>query len=89
MLPLGEGDFVPLYAAPLPAVAIAELFGIPEEEREGFRQSADDIATALSTGDMAIYEPAKQRLGDAIDRAMAVRDRLLDEADAPADPAEG
>ena len=85
MLPLGEGDFVPLYAAPLPAVAIAELFGIPEEEREGFRQSADDIATALSTGNMALYEPAKQQLGDAIDRAMAVRDRLLDAAGAPAE----
>ncbi len=85
MLPLGEGDFVALYAAPLPADAISELFGVPEGEREGFREAADDIASALSGGDLALYEPAKKRLGDAIDRGIVVREALLDGAGAPAE----
>lgn len=40
---------------PLPADAISELFGVPEGEREGFREAADDIASALSGGDLALY----------------------------------
>ena len=39
----GEGDFVPLFAFPFPAVVIAALLGVPRERRDDFGRWSDDI----------------------------------------------
>jgi cytochrome P450 len=47
LLPAGEIDLVTAFTAPLPVTVIAELLGIPEEDRDDFRTWA---ATALEVG---------------------------------------
>jgi cytochrome P450 len=59
MLPLGEGDVVELLTHPLPAVVIAELFGVPEEHRGRFKQWATDIVNGL--GGIALEQQVRTR----------------------------
>ncbi len=57
-VPLGEGDFVTLFAFPFPAQVIAELLGIPVELRDEFGRWASIIVATLGGGDLAEYERA-------------------------------
>ena len=79
MLPLGAGDFVTLFAFPLPALAIGHLFGIPAEDQHMFRELADRIVAALTGGDLDAYEHAKTTLGDYVDARLAEREELPDD----------
>ncbi len=77
MLPLGSGDFVELFAAPLPALAIAELLGVSGSDRDDFRHWSDLAVAALTGGDVERYTEAKQALGDHVEEGIRARDALL------------
>jgi cytochrome P450 len=83
IVPLGEGDFIPLYAAPFPAIVIGELLGVRPEERDGFQHWSLASVTALTGGDLEAYEEAKHAIEDCIEGEVEERARLLDAADVP------
>ncbi|HQV56525.1 MAG TPA: cytochrome P450 [Ilumatobacteraceae bacterium] len=76
MIPLGSGDFIELIAAPLPALAIAELLGVPDGDRRSFGALSDDAVAALTGGDVDRYHRAKAALEAHIDRGMAARQAM-------------
>lgn len=78
MLPLGEGDFVEHIAIALPALAIAELLGVPSSERTEFHHLSTVVVTTLSNGDVATYRATKAVIEDIIGRNIDVRDALHD-----------
>jgi cytochrome P450 len=53
----GEMDVVADLAAPLPVIVIAELLGIPAEDRDRFKRWSDAIAAATEGGDPEV-EPS-------------------------------
>jgi len=71
-LPLGRGDFVELYAGPLPAIVIAELLGVEPEARDRFRAWSDDIVAGLGGREL-------ERAGRSRDELMAFVLARLDE----------
>ena len=75
-LPAGDGDFVTAFAAPFPALVIAELLGVPGEAREEFHHHADTAVAALTGGDVDRYRAAKAALEGHIERGLSVRDTL-------------
>ena len=77
MLPLGSGDFVDLFAAPLPALAIAELLGVSRDDRDDFRHWSDHAVAALTGGDLEQYQQAKQALEDHVEAGIRDRDAAL------------
>jgi cytochrome P450 len=83
IVPLGEGDFIQLYAAPFPAIVIGELLGVRPEERDGFQHWSLASVTALTGGDLEAYEEAKHAIEDCIEAEVEERARLLDAADLP------
>ena len=87
MLPLGSGDFVDLFAAPLPALAIAELLGVSRDRRGDFRHWSDLAVAALTGGDLDQYQQAKQALEDHVEAGVRERDALLGDGlgDGPVD----
>jgi cytochrome P450 len=48
MLALGRADLVDEYAIPIPVVVIAEMLGVPREDRAVFRKWSDDIVGAIA-----------------------------------------
>jgi len=48
MLALGEADLVDEFAIPIPVVVIAEMLGVPREDRGLFRKWSDDIVGAIA-----------------------------------------
>jgi len=79
MLPMGEGDFVPMFAAPLPAMAIGELLGVRPGDRDMFHDLTTSVAMALTGGDLVAYERARDTLGDYIDELLSEREQQRDE----------
>ena len=43
----GGGDLRPLLTAPLPALVIADLLGVPRADREQFQQWSDQLAQVV------------------------------------------
>lgn len=84
IVPLGRGDFVELFAAPFPALAIAELLGVHDEDREEFGRYSSIAVDALSSANVAAYEHAKSVIEGHIARGLDERDALA-EADRPDD----
>jgi cytochrome P450 len=78
----GEGDFVELLAAPLPALAIAELLGVDGEDRESFGRLSADAVQALTGGDVERYHDAKRMLEDHVEAGVEHR-RSLRRAEQP------
>jgi len=79
MLPMGEGDFVPMFAAPLPAMAICELLGVRPGDRDMFHDLTTSVAMALTGGDLVAYERARDTLGDYIDELLSEREHQPDD----------
>ena len=48
ILARGETDWIDEYAIPIPVVVIAELLGVPREDRALFRKWSDDIVGAIA-----------------------------------------
>jgi cytochrome P450 len=48
ILEQGEADWIDEYAIPIPVVVIAELLGVPREDRALFRKWSDDIVGAIA-----------------------------------------
>jgi cytochrome P450 len=84
MVPRGEGDFIELYAFPFPAIAISELLGVSAEDRDHFRHWSLNAVSALTGGDVAAYEEAKNAIADCVEVAIVEREQRLAAADAPA-----
>ena len=61
-VPLGRGDFVPLFAGPLPAIVIAEVLGVPAADRDRFRHWSDDIVIGLGGEDLESAERSRDEL---------------------------
>ena len=72
----GQCDFVSRFALPLPALAIAEMLGIDDDERDQFREWTDLAVAALSGGALEDYAMAKGALEDAIERGVDQRDAM-------------
>ncbi len=76
----GSCEFVEAFAAPLPALAIAELLGVPGEDRDEFGRWSTLAVAALTGGDVDEYHRARGVLEDSIEAGVNERLRLLDEA---------
>ena len=81
ILPLGEGDFVELFAAPFPAMVIGELLGVRPEDQDDFQRWSLTAVSALTGGDVAAYEAAKRSIEDCIEAQVIARAEALDAAD--------
>jgi cytochrome P450 len=74
----GEMDLIADFAYPLPVTVIAEMLGIPEEDRDLFHHWSDALARSLDlTDDPAIYDRASVAAGEFTDylRTLAARRR--------------
>jgi len=57
----GQMDLIAALAYPLPVTAIAEMLGVPEEDRHTFHEWSDALARSLDlTEDPAVYERANR-----------------------------
>ena len=63
----GACDFVREFAAPFPALAIAELLGIRGDDRADFGRWSDQAVAALTGDDLQTYYRAKQALEDYVE----------------------
>jgi cytochrome P450 len=84
IVPLGEGDFVELFATPFPAVVIGELLGVRAEDRNDFERWSLNAVTALTGGDVEAYAAAKSAIEDCIEDQVDQRQRMLTAAAVPA-----
>ena len=83
----GAADFVSMFAFPFPALAIGELLGVPAEDRDLFGSWTATIVAALTGGDLAAYEAARDAMGDYVDAILLTRQASLDASHAgPAAP---
>ncbi len=78
IVPLGEGDFVELYAVPFPAIVIGELLGVRPEDRDDFQRWSLAAVSALTGGDVGAYELAKGAISDCIEDQVEERAKALD-----------
>lgn len=81
----GEGDVVPIFSFPLPALVIAELLGVHAEDRDRFKEWAEAVVAALGGGDLGAYEDATQNIWRTIDALVAEREAVLDVGGTPPD----
>ncbi len=81
IVPKGEGDFIDLFAFPFPAIVIGELLGVRDEDRADFRDWSLVAVSALTGGDVAAYEEAKNAIADCIEVQVTARETLLADAD--------
>lgn len=77
MLAGSSADFVEAFAAPFPGLVIAELLGVPDDDREEFRRWTDLAVDALTGGDLERYREAKLALEGHIARGIDERDARL------------
>jgi len=82
----GAMDLIADFAAPLPAIVIAELLGVPAEDHRKFKQWSTELVTAVGTGNpLAMREHFEKALGQLIaylrgiiaERRRATRDDLI------------
>jgi cytochrome P450 len=78
----GEGDFVPLFAFPFPAVVIAALLGVPRDRRDEFGRWSDDIVNFLGGGDHEKAEAANREIFSLVDELVADRVAAHERGDA-------
>ncbi|MEM9610475.1 MAG: cytochrome P450, partial [Actinomycetota bacterium] len=81
----GEGDLVTELADPLPTIAIAELLGVPPEDRSRFKAWSDAIVEALGGEGIEHMRVARAELHDYLHELVTVRWELLDAGREPPD----
>ncbi len=86
---LGEGDFIELFAAPFPALMIAEVLGIDNDDRAEFGRWSLHAVAALTGGNLDKYQEAKTRLEDYVEAGVTERCGRLDRGEAIPDDAIG
>lgn len=74
-------DFMPALAMPLPVIVIAEILGVPAEDRSRFREWSRLIIAAsdpLATDELEVQESvaATQQLGDYFDQLIHERTKI-------------
>jgi cytochrome P450 len=77
----GEGDFVELFAFPFPAIVIAELLGVPVDQREQFGRWSSDIVNGLGGGDLALVDSANRGIFSLVDAIVDERLTMLERGD--------
>ncbi len=60
----GEGDLHEGLAYPLPTIVIAQMLGVPEEDREQFKHWSDANVAALGSQDPTAYAAERRALSD-------------------------
>lgn len=50
VVPSGEADIVDALAYPLPVIVIAEILGVPPEDRDDFKRWSDEVIATLGAG---------------------------------------
>jgi cytochrome P450 len=76
----GEVDLVQALTYPLPVIVIAEIIGVPAEDREQFKEWSDKAVASLGNGLFAPPTPERMReLGRLLDEMGAYFARLADE----------
>lgn len=50
VVPSGKADLIDALAYPLPVIMIAEILGVPPEDRDDFKRWSDDVIATLGTG---------------------------------------
>ena len=73
----GRCDFVEQFAAPFPALAIADLLGVHADDRTEFGRWSNVAVAALSGDDMDAYTHAKSVLEDYIEAGCDERAAML------------
>lgn len=81
----GECDFAQQFAAPFPALAIAELLGIRTDERADFGRWSEQAVAALTGGNLEAYYRAKRALEDYVEAGCDDRARSLEDEGAITD----
>jgi cytochrome P450 family 103 len=75
----GEMEFVNTFASPIPALVIADLFGLPREDVPDFARESHEVMQILSLGltpeRIANIDKAAERLRDYISRTLDKRRR--------------
>ncbi|HUS42294.1 MAG TPA: cytochrome P450 [Ilumatobacteraceae bacterium] len=77
----GEGDFVPLFAFPFPAVVIAALLGVPRDRRDDFGRWSDDIVNSLGGADHSLAEEANRQIFALVDELVGQRRSLHEQGE--------
>ncbi|HVN83479.1 MAG TPA: cytochrome P450 [Candidatus Binatia bacterium] len=76
----GEVDFIQAFTYPLPVIVIAEIIGVPIEDREQFKHWSDEAVANLGNALFAPPPPDRlQRLARLLDEMGAYFARLADE----------
>lgn len=81
MAPRGEVDLMEAYAFPIPIIVIAELLGVPAEDRDRFRDWSNEIVginptpAGLERVTVAVGQFAPQRPGRRLNRPLRRRGR--------------
>ena len=73
ILERGEADWIDEYSIPIPVVVIAELLGVPREDRALFRKWSDDIVGAIAGKVDA--GPSQLEFNDYFSKVVAARQR--------------
>ncbi len=76
VVPRGEMDLLTDFAAPLPIIVIAELLGLPREDRVRLRHLSDRMATFI---DGTIREAGIPEAAKAADQLCAYMERFIEE----------
>jgi cytochrome P450 len=77
----GEGDFVPLFAFPFPAIVIAALLGVPRDRRDDFGRWSDDIVNSLGGADHSLAEEANRQIFALVDELVDRRRTLHEQGE--------
>lgn len=69
-------DLIPALCYPLPVIVIAEMLGVPEEDRDALRRAVDRIASFSARGGPELARYA-DRAADGLRQASGIFDRLI------------